>query len=518
MALAEADAQRVALAQDLADAEGELRARAERAGAEARERAALADRAAGGEEARERVGQLEALLSEERQQVRALSAERNGLRRRQEELVGENTGLRARAEAAEAELTRARELASAARAAPPASIRSAIGVSPDGPRGATPAASATSPLLPSTVIRVNMELENRLAREQELRRAAEEQSRALGAKLQDQFVSASREQTDSTEEAARLRQCVQERDAEIGRLADLYRVMSEASRTGGGAHGGGAGARGGAPGGGRPQRDSDLEAVKAENAQLSIQVAERDSLVATLRSEVAATGEFARKSEGQQEEFRIHLTRVTNAFIPAVAALAQGPPRPPGNFVTPEEVSMIVAELGKSRQDLALAANREEELRSEAAARARELEEAREEAALRKRAEERGERARAELAPAVQEAERLGAEVRRLEAQNGLLQDALRSAELDRQLRNLERAEGGGRQREGPRAPAGGGGYGARCHARLHLGGRGARGAHPVERGGREAAGGDGRPARGGHAGGGACLTPDGGATDEPAA
>ena len=111
----------------------------------------------------------------------------------------------------------------------------------------------------------------------------------------------------------------------------------------------------------------DLEAVKAENAQLSIQVAERDSLVATLRSEVAATGEFARKSEGQQEEFRIHLTRVTNAFIPAVAALAQGPPRPPGNFVTPEEVSMIVAELGKSRQDLALAANREEELRSEAA-------------------------------------------------------------------------------------------------------------------------------------------------------
>ena len=258
--------------------------------------------------------------------------------------------------------------------------------------------------------------------------------------------------------------------------------------------------------------------MKAENAQLSIQVAERDSLVATLRSEVAATGEFARKSEGQQEEFRIHLTRVTNAFIPAVAALAQGPPRPPGNFVTPEEVSMIVAELGKSRQDLALAANREEELRSEAAARARELEEAREEAALRKRAEERGERARAELAPAVQEAERLGAEVRRLEAQNGLLQDALRSAELDRQLRNLERAEGGGRQREGPRAPAGGGGYGARCHARLHLGGRGARGAHPVERGGREAAGGDGRPARGGHAGGGARLTPDGGATDEPAA
>ena len=436
MALAEADAQRVALAQDLKDAEGELRARAERTGAEARERAALVDRAAGGDEARERVRQLEGLLSEERQQVRALSAERNGLRRRQEELVSENARLRARAEAAEAELAQTRELASAARATPPAS-RGAGGASPGDPRGAAPVAAMTSPLLPSTVIRVNMELENRLAREQELRRAAEEQSRALGAKLQDQFVSASREQTDSTEEAARLRQCVQERDAEIGRLADLYRVMSEASRTAGGARGGGGGGRG------RPQQDSDLEAVKAENAQLSIQVAERDSLIATLRSEVAATGEFARKSEGQQEEFRMHLTRVTNAFIPAVASLAQGPPRPPGNFVTPEEVSMIVAELSKSRQDLALAANREEELRSEAAARAKELEDAREEAALRKRAEERGERARAELAPAVQEVERLGGEVRRLEALNSLLQDALRSAELDRQVRNLERAEGG---------------------------------------------------------------------------
>ena len=231
--------------------------------------------------------------------------------------------------------------------------------------------------------------------------------------------------------------------------------------------------------------------MKAENAQLSIQVAERDSLVATLRSEVAATGEFARKSEGQQEEFRIHLTRVTNAFIPAVAALAQGPPRPPGNFVTPEEVSMIVAELGKSRQDLALAANREEELRSEAAARARELEEAREEAALRKRAEERGERARAELAPAVQEAERLGAEVRRLEAQNGLLQDALRSAELDRQLRNLERAEGGGAAARG--AARSRGGRGVRGPLPRPPPPRGARGSGGAPRGARRPRGGRGR-------------------------
>ena len=439
MALAEADAQRVALAHDLKDAEEELRARSSRTGAEARERAALVDRAEGGKEARRRAKQLEELLSDERQQVRALSAERNGLRRRQEELVRDNERLRTQSSAAGAELSREREMASAAGRVSPASAVRGMG-SPDVVAAGRP---STSPLLPSTVIRVNMELEKRLTREQELRQAAEEQNRVLSAKLQDQYVSASRDQTHSTEEVVRLKQCVQERDAEIGRLADLYKVMAGS---------GGAGASG-AVGGREHARDSDLEAVKAENAQLNIQVAERDSLIATLRSEARATQEFARKSEGQQEEFRMHLTRVTNAFIPAVASLAKGPPRPPGNFVTPEEVSMIVAELIKSRQDLALAANRLEELRVEAAVRSEELESARGESVQRKRAEEEGSRARAELAPAVQEAERLGVEVRRLEGQNGMLREALGAADLDRQVHNLERAEVGGTAR----SPFGGG-------------------------------------------------------------
>ena len=458
MALAEADAQRVALAQDLKDAEEELRARSSRSGAEARERAALVDRAEGGEEARRRAKQLEELLSDERQQVRALSAERNGLRRRQEELVRDNERLRTQSAAAGAELSREREMASAAGRVSPASAVRGMG-SPDVVAAGRP---STSPLLPSTVIRVNMELEKRLAREQELRQAAEEQNRVLSAKLQDQYVCASRDQTHSTEEVVRLKQCVQERDAEIGRLADLYKVMAGS----GGARSGGAGASG-AAGGREHARDSDLEAVKAENAQLNIQVAERDSLIATLRSEARATQDFARKSEGQQEEFRMHLTRVTNAFIPAVASLTKGPPRPPGNFVTPEEVSMIVAELIKSRQDLALAANRLEELRAEAAVRSEELESARGESVRRKRAEEEGSRARAELAPAVQEAERLGEEVRRLEGQNGMLREALGAADLDRQVHNLERAEvggtarspfGGGMSRKGGTASGSGGG------------------------------------------------------------